>query len=586
MTQKLLFVLQQYSLLLLFALSAWGWGRSALRVLRTPELGGEYRHPAAMIVGFGWVIVLLQGLGIAGMLNSMFTALILAAGGSLCVVEMTRIAWRSALANCYAAWRAHPSNVKCAWVAAGFLWVSTLASPLRPPSEWDELMYHLPHAAQWARTGTLTVNGWLRYPWFPYNFNLLYASALVLGSDVLPHLLHALAGWITTLLLYQWARPHFGSVSAVFAAMIWLLLARGQFGNAYIDLAVAMFALFSFVCLARWIERKDLAWLTLASWGLGLAIGTKYQALTLLPFFAVAVLFARPAPRQLLVPLVAFCLPCIYWYGRNFVLAGDPVAPLGGKMLGFSDWNLTDYRAQFEDLRRVASVPPIVVWPCLLGVAFHLARSRKTVRLAAAYGAYALVVWALTSRYPRYLLLAYPVLAIFAVAGYHCALQSLARHVSDSNRERWTRLASVAVLMIAMVAPLPQLRRHWMEIAYSAQSRDALLVKKVTGYRMWAYLRERPAGRIYQFAMEDAIYYAPNPIWGEVFGPWRYSDYAALDAPALHKRLSAEGFDSLLIHTGRAGNVVAKADFDRHFSLVHEDGEVKLFTFRKVLTNE
>ena len=41
--------------------------------------------------------------------------------------------------------------------------------------------------ARWRRTGSLGIDEWLRYPWFPYNFNLLFAGALLVGDDVLPH---------------------------------------------------------------------------------------------------------------------------------------------------------------------------------------------------------------------------------------------------------------------------------------------------------------------------------------------------------------------------------------------------------------
>jgi hypothetical protein len=74
------------------------------------------------------------------------------------------------------------------------LWALVLAAvilplmlePLRPPHDWDELMYHLPYARFWAEQGGLDVNEWLRFPVFPYSMELLYAGALLVGSDVLP----------------------------------------------------------------------------------------------------------------------------------------------------------------------------------------------------------------------------------------------------------------------------------------------------------------------------------------------------------------------------------------------------------------
>ena len=33
------------------------------------------------------------------------------------------------------------------------------------------------------------------------------------------------------------------------------------------------------------------------------------------------------------------------------------------------------------------------------------------------------------------------------------------------------------------------------------------------------YLREHATGRVYQIALSEAIYYGPNPVWGDALGP-------------------------------------------------------------------
>ena len=38
---------------------------------------------------------------------------------------------------------------------------------------------------------------------------------------------------------------------------------------------------------------------------------------------------------------------------------------------------------------------------------------------------------------------------------------------------------------------------------------------------VFKYLKQHSNGKIYQFGFEDAIYYAPAPIYGDFFGPWR-----------------------------------------------------------------
>jgi hypothetical protein len=582
---KLFFAAQQYTLLLLLAAAAWGFGRCALRLIGPTILQGRFRHVVPLSVGLGLLIVLMQGLAVAGWFKAIPLAVLGLAGLGWTALEIARRPWRASLRANAAAWTALPLASRILAIAASALAASSLLAPLAPPREWDELMYHLPHASQWASTGSLTVNEWLRYPWFPYNFNLLYAAALVAGNDVLPHLVHALAGWTTAFLVLAWARGRFGLDRALLATLVWLWLARPHFANAYIDLGVALFVFLAYICLERWYEERTGGWLLLSGFALGVAVGSKYQALALLPFFLAVLCFARPAPRVLGAAMLAFLLPCAYWYVRNMLLAGDPVAPLGGRLLGFTDWNLADYEMQVADLRKNASLPPAVLWPAIIVMAGQLLRGNGGARLASAFGAWSLLVWAATSRYDRYLLPAFPVLGLLAVLGWQRLLQLVGRLARILRpRLQWTGVglaAAAGTLALVAAVGVQELTRSWRTIAATPDMRDAVLTEQVVGYRMWRYLAQHPPGRVYQVRLEDGIYYAPRPIWGDHFGPWRYNDYLGLDAAALRDRLEREGFDALLVHTGRARRVVTKAGFERHFTLQHQEGALMLFSLRR-----
>lgn len=582
MLPKLLVVAQHYALLLLLVAAAWGLGRAALRLILPPVLAGPFRHPVSLSVGLGLLIVVLQLLAVAGWLRAGPLAGVALATLGLAAVELARCPWRASLAAGRATWRAMPPATRLLAAAALALAASTMLRPLAPPRDWDELMYHLPHAVQWAASGQLTVNDWLRYPWFPYNYNLLYAAALVAGNDLLPHFLHALAGWITALLLLAWARGHFGWNRALLATVLWLWLTRDYAGNAYIDLGVTLFLFLAYLALERWWQEREGGWLVLCAFALGVAVGAKYQALAVLPFALGVAAIRRPGPRLAAAAVLAFLIPCAYWYVRNFVLAGDPVAPLGGRIFGFTDWNLVDYEMQMADLRRVASAPPRLLWPAVLGIGWALVRGSAALRLAAAFALWFLLSWAASSRYARYLLPAYPVLVVFAVLGWEHLLRAAARVLRRGWLPGIARGVGLsALLAVVAVAGGMDLARSWRSIATSSQERDALLAEQLVGYRMWQYLRDHPQGRIYQVRLEDGIYYAPRPIWGDHFGPWRYGDYVRLDAAALRQRLLREGFDALLVHTGRAAGIVRKQDFARHFDLHHREGQVMLFAIRK-----
>ena len=55
------------------------------------------------------------------------------------------------------------------------------------------------------------------------------------------------------------------------------------------------------------------------------------------------------------------------------------------------------------------------------------------------------------------------------------------------------------------------------------------------------YLREHATGRVYQIALSEAIYYGPNPVWGDALGPWRYSDFISLPPPEMARKLAETG---------------------------------------------
>src|SRR6218665_1505790 len=155
---------------------------------------------------------------------------------------------------------------RIAAIALALVALPALVAPLAPPAAFDELMYHLPYARLVAQQGTLGIHDWLRYPWFPYNYNLLYAAALQVGDDVLPHFLNALAGALSVLMIFRLGILHANRLTACIGAAIWL--GMGDYANALIDMGVALFVLSAFVALWWWRESEPLRdgtrWLCLA----------------------------------------------------------------------------------------------------------------------------------------------------------------------------------------------------------------------------------------------------------------------------------------------------------------------------------
>ena len=577
---KYIFAAQHYGVLALFLVVSGGYGRllgAGTSLATLPD--AALRRALQLALGTGVVICLLQVCGAVGILHPSLVYAI-GAGGLLLAVwplkTARRVPW---------AWP-HWSS----WLVL-VLATSTVVYPLRIPLAWDELAYHLPHAREWAEHGRLQINEWVRYPWFPYNYDLLYAAALSVYDDVMPHLLHAYAGWWVAVVVHRWTLSVAGRASACIASVLWLTLAQPEFATAYVDMGVAMYVCAAFVVLHLWRESAgERRLLYLAAFLLGVAAGSKYQALTFLPLFAVVVALTDRRIGTWLRCALALAVPCVYWYARNAVMTGDPFNPLGGKIFGFYDWSAVDHALQFSDIKANFGWPPPYL---LLAAAAPLLawRAAGNGRLwaTAAFSAYAVAVWAFTSHYPRYLLPTYPALCVLTAA---VAWTSVARAWEQAERGRLAVLGRgagwrlVQIALVLAVVAFAGRRYHvysgyeWSLVSPTAAERDAALKGALPRHAgAIFYLRDHPASRIYQMNLEAALYYLPKPVWGDYLGPWRYSEYSILSPHALAERLRREGFDTLAVSLFENAALLDQ-DMSHDFERVFADSNMHIYKIR------
>jgi hypothetical protein len=604
MTDKIGYAALHYLALVIFLFSCWSYGHFLMRRLVPPPSplpsGADtpFLHTYSATLGVGILICLLQWLAIAGQLR--FAAVIgVVAPGVLLGFSQMRALPQFTLPSWGSRWRAASWPLRGAWLIVALLLLPTLIAPLCPPLAWDEVMYHLPHAQQWVLGGQLTVNPWLRYPWFPYNVDVLFAGGMLVYDDVMPHMFNALAGWLATLLLYQTGKRHGGAGLASLATIIFLVLTRWEYDRAMVDISVTCFMFAGCLGFLRWMEQpRHYGWLASAAFLFGVAVGAKYQSLTVLLPLAVALLLRTRKPAPWLLAGASLLLPCAYWYVRNYLMAGDPFAPIGGKLFGFTDWNLADYAYQFTDLKAHADWPNKILWPALLAPFIPGVRQIPAARTAMLLSAYAMAVWYLTSHYARYLMPYFPILALLAAAAWRWlfmtglekigsmlrntkATPSTSFDTAAARTAKFTHHTAAVLAVVVVLALLPNVANkwagYWALIAPTSAAREAILERKITGYPVLAYLRQHPMRQTYQFGLEDALYYAPLHTGGDHFGPGRYRDFATLAPAALAAALRERGNDSVLIHVTRWPGINTQAGFDKYFALVYQNGPVALY---------
>lgn len=549
-------------------------------------------HALSTTLGMGLFICSLQWLGVAGALKApwIYGLLIL---GVLCAAIPLRAALQKPVHISMPSWRTLAFHQSGAAVAVILVGCFVLLDPLKPPHEWDELAYHLPHAQQWAQSGQLQINEWLRYPWFPYNYDLLYASSLVVMDDIAPHLLHALAGWTIALMVFRLGMRYASTLEACLASILWLRLSRAEFSNAYIDMGVTLFVLAACIALQYWLENpQQRRWLALSAFVMGLAVGSKYQALTFLPLFGCVVLWRDRRASTIAMASICLAVPCLYWYARNAWMTGDPFNPLGGKFFGFTDWNLADYEYQFADIRRVYGWPHVAFWAALLAPCLLSLRQIKGLRAAMVFCIYATLVWATTSHYPRYLMPAYPLLALLAVCVWWRLLQGALHFVggtawhrlNPSTRTRIQNGGEIVLLAVLTLACVDSFARKWPQVAATPEARQAFLQR--TALLAYGdtldYLHAHSMGKIYQSGMEGALYYAPQPMWGDSFGPWRSQDFLRLEPRALAAKLAQQQFNTLVLHSPSYRSLVSHPDFLQYFAEAHR---TENYTIYRVIDN-
>jgi 4-amino-4-deoxy-L-arabinose transferase-like glycosyltransferase len=435
---------------------------------------------------------------------------------------------------------------------AGILFVEVLLC-LIPPVSRDALIHHLAIPKLWIHHGGFFETPWNVFSYFPMNIDLLYLVPLFFGNDRLPAFIHLLFGWGTGYLVYLYLKGQAGRLWGLLGLLVFVstpMVIRLSI-TAYVDLGMIFFTTASVLAYLQWRDGgyADGKWLLLSAVFMGLAAGSKYNALISWVFLNVAVcyLYARDTGKQLqairwgvIFFLVALAVVSP-WFVKNLVLKGNPIYPLmdnvfslihgGREMLAFlaageaqEGWGYSLFRNRAllygEEVWQILLLPLRIFFEGMdhmpqhfdgilnplfaIAIPFAFAGSRKGHRsFFLLFIAFIFVVSVLTADLRiRYILPILPFMTILAVMGIRNGTEWLA-----SRRHSVLRLTGRAVpfaVALLIAANLFYLGNQFtgirpMSYILGEESRDEFLSRQVGSYPAMAFInRTLP---------EDAVVY-------------------------------------------------------------------------------
>lgn len=320
----------------LFWLAAWRLGSWILRLMESASLTRAERCLMSLGLGAGGLGLAAFAIGISGLLSSklLIGALALLAAASLPELFM--------LARGID-WWAIPTSIRSldkelavplAFIAAAGLYQFLVS--LGPTVFYDSLTYHLALPDLYLRRGAFVATPMNVYAGIPHGVEMLYLWLLPLGGlGTAPQLLHLTLGLLTAAAVACLGR-RLGHVGAgAWAAAPFLLnpMVLLESGRPAVELGWSFYLALCLLALTAWEGVQDRKGLLLAGLCAGFALGTKYQAVLLLPAVTVY-LWNRIGWREAWRPALLVCGVAVAlalpWGLRNIAFYHNPVFPFTG----------------------------------------------------------------------------------------------------------------------------------------------------------------------------------------------------------------------------------------------------------------
>lgn len=220
---------------------------------------------------------------------------------------------------------------------------------LTPPVSRDALIHHLAVPKLWLKHGGFYETPWANFSYYPMYINLLYFVCLFFKNDIAPKFIHLAFGLATGGLIYIYLKNKYNSNWGLLGVVIFITtpIVIWLSTSAYIDLGMTFFTTASLLAFLKWrdSEYNLFKWLCISACCMGVAIGSKYNALIAWFFINLILMYsyARDTERQMMAlkyGAIFFVISAVVaspWYLKNYFLTQNPFYPLFNSF--FQSWH-------------------------------------------------------------------------------------------------------------------------------------------------------------------------------------------------------------------------------------------------------
>jgi hypothetical protein len=209
-----------------------------------------------------------------------------------------------------------------------------------PPTATDGLIHHLAIPKLWLLNGGFYEIKWSVFSYYPMNIDLLYLIPLYFHNDMIPNFIHMGFGIGTSWLIFRYLSDKFNRVAGLLGVLVFFStpIVLRMSTVAYVDLGLAFFTTTSILAYLHWRSNdyNENKWLFISSCAMGLALGTKYNALIAWFLLLLAIIFFYSRDKKTQWPAVRYggiffiisLLIFSPWLIKNTILTGNPLFPL------------------------------------------------------------------------------------------------------------------------------------------------------------------------------------------------------------------------------------------------------------------